>query len=424
MTTVFEQYESEVRTYCRQFPAVFVRTKGAELHDTSGQVYLDFFAGAGALNYGHNHDDLKAAVREYLDADGIIHSLDMSTEAKQRFISAFVERILQPRGLDYKLQFPGPTGTNAVEAALKLARKVTGRSNVVAFTNAFHGASLGSLAATTNPTMRRAARVPLEHVTFMPYDGYFGPDADTLAWMERMLEPGSGVEPPAAVLLELVQGEGGLRSATFAWLRRLAELTSRVGALLIVDDIQAGCGRTGTFFSFEGSGVVPDLVCLSKSLSGLGLPMSLLLIAPEHDAWAPGEHNGTFRGHNLAFVSATAAIEHFWTDDAFERDVRKRASRLDAGLQDLTALLPDGEAEIRGRGLMRGLAFRRPGLASEVSQAAFHRKLIAETCGVHDQVLKLLPPLTISEEMLEEGLHRLGEVLHVALAERKAAAPC
>lgn len=421
---VFEIHESEVRTYCRQFPATFVRAKGSEVYDATGRVYLDFFSGAGALNYGHNHDVLKSEVRGYLDADSIVHSLDLATEAKRRFIGTFAGSILRPRGLDYKLQFPGPTGTNAVEAALKLARKATGRTNVVAFTNAFHGASLGSLAATTNPAMRRAAQVPLGQVTFMPYDGYFGHEVDALHWMERMLEPGSGIEPPAAVLLELVQGEGGLRSASFSWFRKLAELTRRIGALLIVDDIQAGCGRTGTFFSFEGSGVAPDLVCLSKSISGFGLPMSLLLIAPQHDVWAPGEHNGTFRGHNLAFVSAAAAIEYFWTDDAFEREVLKRVLLLEAGLKALAESLPDGEAEVRGRGMMRGLAFRRPGLASEVSQEAFRRGLIAETCGVHDQVLKLLPPLTTSEEMLEEGLKRIGRALRTASTGQQVGAQC
>lgn len=422
--TASDQRESAVRSYCRDFPAVFAHAKGSRLLDEKGTSYIDFFAGAGALNYGHNHDALKAAVQQYIDDDGIVHSLDLHSEAKERFIETFVEKILTPRNLPHKLQFPGPTGTNAVEAALKLARKATGRTNVIAFTNAFHGMSLGSLSTTTNPSHRRGARVPLGHVTFMPYDGYLGENVDGVECVERMLEPGSGVEPPAAFLVELVQGEGGLRSASFAWLRRLSDLVRKTGSLLIVDDIQAGCGRTGTFFSFEGSGVVPDLVCLSKSLSGLGLPMSLVLIAPEHDVWAPGEHSGTFRGHNLAFVSATAAVEHFWSDDALEHTVREREAQLRTSLQNLKDLLPDGDAEMRGRGLMRGLAFSRPGVAAEVSLAAYRQGLLVETCGVNDEVLKLLPPLNITSADLTEGLERIEAALKESLARQHSETPC
>ena len=280
----FEQYESEVRGYCRNFPAIFSSAKGAWMTDADGRRYLDFFCGAGVLNYGHNPDRIKQALLGYLMRDGITHTLDMYSEAKERFIDQFNEVILKPRGLHYKFQFPGPTGTNAVEAALKLARKVTGREQVVGFTNAFHGMTLGALAVTGNGFKRAGAGVPLSHTASLPFDGFMGPESDTLDYFEMMLnDDGSGLDLPAAVIIETVQAEGGVNVASVAWLQRLREITARHGIVLIVDDIQVGCGRTGKFFSFEEAGIVPDIVTLSKSLSGYGLPLALVLIKPELD---------------------------------------------------------------------------------------------------------------------------------------------
>src|SRR5690554_6246978 len=288
---IFERHESEVRSYCRSFPAVFETAKGAWITDENGKRYLDFFAGAGVLNYGHNPDRLKKALIDYVSADGITHALDMYTTAKRRFIERFQEVILAPRGMDYKLQFPGPTGTNAVESALKLARKVTGRERMVSFTNAFHGMTLGSLAVTGNGFKRAGAGVPLNNTLAVPFEGYLGDETDTLDYLARMLEDdGSGLDTPAAVIVETVQAEGGINVASIEWLRRLREVTREHGVLLIIDDIQVGCGRTGKFFSFEEAGIQPDMITLSKSLSGYGLPFALLLIQPEHDQWAPGEH--------------------------------------------------------------------------------------------------------------------------------------
>ncbi len=299
MKNLFEQHESEVRGYCRNFPAVFTSAKGAWMTDEDGRRYLDFFAGAGVMNYGHNPDKLKTALIDYLQRDGITHTLDMYTTAKRDFLERFQRVILKPRGLNYKMQFPGPTGTNAVEAALKLARKVTGREQVVSFTNAFHGMTLGALAVTGNGFKRAGAGVPLQHTSSMPFDGYMGDNSDTLDFFEAMLDDsGSGLDKPAAVIVETVQGEGGVNVAAIDWLQRLRQITAEHDIVLIVDDIQVGCGRTGTFFSFEEAGIKPDIVTLSKSLSGYGIPMALVLIKPELDQWAPGEHNGTFRGHN------------------------------------------------------------------------------------------------------------------------------
>jgi diaminobutyrate-2-oxoglutarate transaminase len=406
---VIEQHESNVRSYCRSFPAVFDRAEGSHIYDDKGREYVDFFSGAGALNYGHNHPSLKAKVLEYIDRNGITHSLDMATAAKERFLRRFSSVILEPRGLDYKIQFPGPTGTNSVEAALKLARKVTGRDHVISFTNAFHGMTLGALSVTGNAFKRRGAGIPLTLNYSMPYCGYFGDAVDTIDHMERLLgDKGSGIGQAAAVIVETVQAEGGLNTATAQWLRRLQQLCQRHGTLLIVDDIQVGCGRTGPFFSFEPSGIRPDIVCLSKSLSGYGLPMALTLMQPRWDQWAPGEHNGTFRGHNLAFVTATEALS-FWTTDELTKEVQTKAAIVRGFLKEQIAKWPEVLVEQRGRGLLQGLLCRRPGLASEFSRAAFRRGLISETAGPEDDVLKLMPPLTIEKETLHRGLEILRE---------------
>jgi diaminobutyrate-2-oxoglutarate transaminase len=279
---VFDRLESEVRGYIRSFPTVFSKARGATLIAEDGTQYIDFFSGAGTLNYGHNNPILKQRLLEYVESDGLLHGLDMATVAKRDLLETFERVILKPRNLNYKVQFTGPTGTNAVEAALKLARKVKKRSNIISFTNGFHGVSGGSLAVTGNAKFRDAAGVSLTNTTFMPYAGYLGEKADTLDYLDRMLtDKSSGVDLPAAVIVETVQGEGGVNVASATWLRALEQLCHRHDMLLIIDDIQAGCGRTGTFFSFEDAKITPDIVTLSKSLSGYGLPMSLVLMKAE-----------------------------------------------------------------------------------------------------------------------------------------------
>ncbi|WP_106767578.1 diaminobutyrate--2-oxoglutarate transaminase [Paenibacillus faecalis] len=405
--TVFDKLESEVRSYCRSFQTVFDKAKNAKLWDTQGNEYIDFFAGAGALNYGHNNEKIRRKLVDYMMQDGVTHSLDMATRAKERFLIRFEEVILKPRGWNHKVMFPGPTGTNAVEAALKIARKVTGRSTVLCFTNAFHGMSLGSLAVTGNTFKRQGAGVDLSHSVFMPYDGYFGEDVDTMAYMEKLLDdPGSGVPLPAAVIVEAVQGEGGLNAASREWLQRLSNLCKDKGILLILDDIQMGCGRTGTFFSFDDAGIEPDIICLSKSIGGFGLPMAITLMKPEIDIWQPGEHNGTFRGNNLAFIAATEALD-YWATKEFEKDISIRESLIRKTLEGVTKECPALGGEIRGRGMIQGIAFDRPELAGRLSEIAFEKGLIMETSGPHGEVAKLMPPLTIEIGTLNEGLEIL-----------------
>jgi diaminobutyrate-2-oxoglutarate transaminase len=404
-TTVFDDLESEVRSYCRSWPVVFDTALGSHITDIDGKRYLDFFAGAGALNYGHNPPALKAPLIEYLARDGITHGLDMYTVAKGEFLRTFEDVVLKPRGLDYKVQFPGPTGANTVESALKLARKITGRESMINFTNAFHGMTLGALSVTGNSMKRGGAGVPLVHATPMPFDNYFDGTVPDFLWFEKLLtDAGSSLNEPAGVIVETVQGEGGINPARIEWLQGLAELCRRHDILLIVDDVQMGVGRTGPFFSFEAAGIQPDIVCLSKSISGYGLPMALTLMKPELDQWGPGEHNGTFRGHNPAFVTATAALREFWTDDTLERSTIAKGERVGAALAELAASSDSVELTPKGRGLARGLSFSQPELAAKSCAAAFERGLLVETAGPSDEVMKLMPPLTISDAELDEGL--------------------
>ena len=420
--TSIYRLESNVRAYCRECDVVFATASGATLTDIDGLRYIDFFAGAGSLNYGHNNPYLKKHLLAYIEQDGVTTTLDFHSDAKSRFIERFEQVILKPRGLDYKLQFTGPTGTNTVEAALKLARKVTGRQNVIAFTNGFHGMTLGALACTGNAGKRGGAGVPLSHVSHEPFDGYFGTDVDTAALLEqRLSDPSSGLDKPAAILIESVQGEGGLNVASAPWLRKIADLAKRHGALLILDDIQAGCGRTGNFFSFEEAGIKPDIVTLAKSLSGMGLPFALTLIKPELDQWKPGEHNGTFRGNNHAFITAAAAFRHFWRDDRFASDVKAKGDFLAERLAEIAAPYGD-EFRLKGRGMMRGIDVGSGDLADRITSAAFDRGLIVETSGPHDEVVKILAPLTISRQELATGLDLLEQCVTAAMSRPYSAA--
>ncbi|MDJ0461802.1 diaminobutyrate--2-oxoglutarate transaminase [Streptomyces sp. H27-C3] len=407
--SVFETLESEVRSYCRGWPAVFDRAQGSHLHDEDGHTYLDFFAGAGSLNYGHNNPVLKRALIDYIERDGITHGLDMATTAKRAFLETFQNVILRPRDLPYKVMFPGPTGTNAVEAALKLARKVKGRESVVSFTNAFHGMSLGALAVTGNAFKRAGAGIPLVHGTPMPFDNYFDGTVEDFLWFERLLDDqGSGLNKPAAVIVETVQGEGGINVARAEWLRALSELCKRQDMLLIVDDIQMGCGRTGKFFSFEEAGITPDIVTLSKSISGYGMPMSLCLFKPELDIWEPGEHNGTFRGNNPAFVTASAALDTYWTDGQMEKQTELRGEQVERALLAIVEENDGAGLSFRGRGLVWGLEFTDKPRASAVCRRAFELGMLLETSGPQSEVVKLLPALTITAEELDQGLRILA----------------
>lgn len=409
----FERFESEVRSYIRGFPDVFIAAKGARLTGRSGREYVDFFAGAGALNYGHNDDAMKRRLVEYLAGDGILHSLDMATAAKEGFLTAFHDIILAPRRMSHRMLFPAPSGANAVEAALKLARKATGRQQIVSFENSFHGMTLATMAISGGPARQVAPMPIVGGTTFIPFDGAHGPAVDTLNRLEHLLSDARGeTNLPAACIVETVQAEGGINVASMEWLSRLQGICRGAGMLLIVDDIQVGCGRTGPFFSFEPAGLDPDIICLSKSLSGLGLPMAMVLVKPACDSLAPGEHSGTFRGFNPAFVTATEALR-FWRDDALQQEVARKAGIVGANLDRIALRYQEvTRPPVRGRGLIWGLPTASRAVARRIAGVAFAHGLVLESCGPQHEVLKILCPLTIADEDLTRGL----EILDAAVA--------
>ncbi|RWO32191.1 MAG: diaminobutyrate--2-oxoglutarate transaminase [Mesorhizobium sp.] len=410
-TDPFTAHESNVRRYGRSFPAVFARALGATIWDETGNAYIDFLVGSGALNYGHNNPDIMAPAIEYLVGENILLSLDMHTAAKRDFIEGFVDWILKPRGLSYKIQFPGPTGTNANEAALALARKYTGRSSVMAFTNAFHGMSLGSLAVSGSASTRELGGVARHDVIRVPYDGYPSQAFDSASYIDNVLsDPGSGIEKPAAIILETIQAEGGMNAASAAWLTEIQRICRTHGIVFIVDDIQAGAGRTGDFFSFESAKIEPDIVCLSKSLSGSGSPLSIVLIRPDLDIWKPGEHSGTFRGNNFAFVTAGAMCK-MWSDRKFTAGVERTAVRLQTHLDRLVAKFSRYIEQKRGRGLMAGLKCRSPAVVGRVHDVAFENGLLIESSGPNRDVIKVLPPITITDAELDRGITILEHAL-------------
>ncbi|MBV0934342.1 aspartate aminotransferase family protein [Marinobacterium weihaiense] len=410
---LFEQWESEIRGYSRAYPTVFTTASNARQTDEQGRSYIDFFAGAGVLNFGHNNPRMKDALIRFIESDGVAHSLDMATSAKRDFIAAFVETILKPRDWTYKLQFMGPTGTNAVEAALKLARRVTGRSHVIAFSQGFHGMTLGSLACTANQYFRNAAGVPLNNVSHAPFETPNGCGMGCLKTLRQTLEnSSSGLDAPAAFIVEPIQAEGGVNVASREWLQALQQLARDTGALLIFDDIQAGCGRTGHYFSFDDMGLDPDIICLAKGIGGFGTPLAMNLVKPEHDAhWQPGEHTGTFRGQGLSFVAGREALRYF-EDDTLMQQTRANGDKVHDRLQALAEEYRSAGFEVRGKGMMQALDVVDGTRAKAIARECFERGLLVGPCGIGGRVVKLIPPLTIPGDDLEQGLRLLEDAIH------------
>jgi diaminobutyrate-2-oxoglutarate transaminase len=408
----FATYESDIRAYSRVYPAVFVKGDNARQTDEEGREYIDFYAGAGVLNFGHNNPGMTTAVVDYLQSGGVIHTLDMMTPPKREFIKAFVETILKPREMDYKLQFMGPTGTNAVEAALKLARKVTQRETVVSFTQGFHGMTLGALACTANHYFRQAAGVPLLNVSRCPFETHQGGGIQALETLRAMYQnTSSGVEAPAAFIVETIQAEGGVNVASKAWMQALQKLARDFGSLLIVDDIQAGCGRTGQYFSFEDLGVELDIITLAKGLGGMGTPMAMNLVKPEHDKhWKPGEHTGTFRGQNISFIAGREALRYF-EDDTFMLETQAKGEMMHQLLQEIVDSYPEHDFVVRGKGMMQAIDLGNGTLSKAIANDCFENGMLFGPCGIGGEVMKFIPPLTIPEEDLKQGMTILKEAV-------------
>jgi diaminobutyrate-2-oxoglutarate transaminase len=424
--------ESAARTYARHFPIVPVRAHGMTVEGADGRSYLDCLAGAGTLALGHNHPVVLDAIRRVLDAGAPLHTLDLATPVKDEFTTALFETLPERFARDAKVHFCGPAGTDAVEAAIKLAQTATGHGGLLAFTGAYHGMTAAALAAGGSVAVRaplpgsalEVTRLPFPYPYRCPFGvgGEQGADI-SVRYTESLLDdPNGGVLPPAAMLVEPVQGEGGVIPAPDAWMRAMRELTARRGIPLIVDEVQTGVGRTGAFWAVEHSGVIPDVMVLSKAIGG-SMPLAVIVYRGELDSWAPGAHTGTFRGNQMAMAAGAATLRL-----VAEEDLSGRAAKLGERLiGELEGLMPEHPCigQVRGRGLMLGLEIVEPdaaadplgarppapALAAHARAACLRHGLIVELGGRADTVLRLLPPLIMTDAEAGEVLARLAAAL-------------
>lgn len=426
--------ESAARTYARSFPIVPVRAHGMTVEGADGRRYLDCLSGAGTLALGHNHPAVLEAIRRTLDSGAPLHLLDLATAEKDDFTTALFESLPREFAEQARVHFCGPAGTDAVEAALKLMQTATGRAGALAFTGAYHGMTAGALALTGNvavkeplPGGRDVVRLPYPYAYRCPF-GVGGEAGAGLAatYAERLLDdPAGGVVRPAAMVLEAVQGEGGVVPAPDEWLRAMRRITAERGIPLIVDEVQTGVGRTGAMWAVEHSGIVPDAMVLSKAIGG-SLPLAVVVYRAEYDGWLPGAHTGTFRGNTLAMAAGAATLRYVAAHGLVERAAVVGA-RMTARLRALAGELPV-IGDVRGRGLMIGVELvdptaepdacgarpAAPAFAVRVREACLDRGLIVELGGRHDAVLRLLPPLTITDEQADAVLDRLADAIAVA----------
>lgn len=420
--------ESAARTYARSLPIVPVRARGLTIEGADGRRYLDCLSGAGTLALGHNHPVVLEAIRTVLDSGAPLHVLDLATPVKDSFVTELFGTLpgeLAERG---RVQFCGPAGTDAVEAALKLVRTATGRDGLLAFTGAYHGMTAGALAASGGARETSVTRLPYPYDYRCPF-GTGGERGAELAsrWTESLLTDGkSGVPHPAGMIVEPVQGEGGVIPAPDGWLRRMRDLTADHGIPLIVDEVQTGVGRTGAFWASQHSGIVPDVLVLSKAIGG-SLPLAVIVYREELDTWQPGAHAGTFRGNQLAMAAGAATLTYVRENGLADR-AAELGARMLARLGGLAAQ-HDCIGDVRGRGLMIGVELVDPegsadpggarppasALAAAVQQHCLDRGLIVELGGRGAAVVRLLPPLTITDEQADAILDRLADAIAAAV---------
>ncbi|MDT0546494.1 aspartate aminotransferase family protein [Streptomyces lonegramiae] len=423
--------ESQARTYPRHLPIAPAEGSGSFVRDVDGNVFIDFLGGAGVLSLGHNHPELVQSVVRQLDT--LTHGLDFPTPAKDAFTEAQLS-MLPPRLRERtKVHFCGPTGANAVEAALKLCKIATGRGDIVSFHGGFHGSTHAAMAVSGLVSQKAPVRDGMPGVHFFPYCSSACPAGpapgscarDCAGYLERALRDDLGGIPlPAAVILEMVQGEGGVVVARTEFVRRVREVTRSLGIPMIVDEVQTGCGRTGTWFAFEQYGIEPDVIVASKALSGMGLPVALILYDAALDTWEPGAHIGTFRGNQLAFVAGAEAVRIVRRDDVLA-NVRRRGVQVADRLGELIG--NPWVREVRGRGLMWGIELANPGdgrpataLAGEVQTYALRHGLIVERGGRQDAVVRILPPLNVTADVVDTACSILVEAVSACASRRSA----
>ncbi|MFZ6045351.1 diaminobutyrate--2-oxoglutarate transaminase [Pseudomonas sp. CR3202] len=434
------RFESNVRSYPRKLPLAIAKAHGVWVTDVEGRTYLDCLAGAGTLALGHNHEAVMASLDSFLASGLPMHTLDLTTPVKDAFSERLLS-LLPGQGRDYCLQFCGPSGADAVEAALKLAKTHTGRNTIISFSGAYHGMTHGALALTGNTAPKDAIATLMPGVQFLPYPheyrcplglgGEAGVEALTHYFTQFIEDVESGVSLPAAVILEAVQGEGGVNCAPVSWLRRIREVTRERGILLILDEVQAGFARTGRMFAFEHAGIEPDIIVMSKAVGG-GLPLAVLGIRREFDAWAPGGHAGTFRGNQMAMATGLATLEVLQRQD-LAAQAERRGLWLKEQLESLQQRYP-ALGQVRGRGLMLGIEIvdeRRasdrlgsfpmdPTLAVAIQQHCFRQGLLLERGGRQGNVIRLLPPLIINDEQCQQVISRFERAVAAALLQTRS----
>jgi diaminobutyrate-2-oxoglutarate transaminase len=418
-----DERESNARTYPRRLPIAIAEASGSLLTDMDGNVFIDFLAGAGVLTLGHNPPELMEVLKE--QSGKLTHGLDFPTKAKDDFIDAQLSMLPPALQGQMKIHFCGPTGANAVDAAIKLCKTATGRGDVVSFQGGFHGSTAAAMALTGLLEQKNPVPNGLPGIHFFPYSycsrcplGLNPSNCSTncATYLERSLnDPNGGVPLPAAVILEMVQGEGGVIPATYDFIQKVRAVTLELGIPLIVDEVQTGCGRTGTWFAFEQYDIEPDVIVASKALSGVGMPVAIILYKKHLDVWAPGAHTGTFRGNQLAFAAGAAAVNMIRRDDVMG-NARARGEQVARLLEPL--LDNPWVREIRGRGLMWGIELADPvtgkpagKLSRAVQASCVQRGLILECGGRDDCVVRMLPPLNVTSDIVETACRLLVEAV-------------
>ncbi|WP_408010507.1 aspartate aminotransferase family protein [Pseudalkalibacillus sp. A8] len=434
-----ERRESNARSYPRRIPIAIEEAEGIFVTDVEGKRYYDCLAGAGTLALGHNHPIVIKALEQVIRDKRPLHTLDLTTPVKEEFVNEIFSSLPDDMRDRAKIQFCGPTGGDAIEAALKLVKTATGRSSILSFHGGYHGSTHGTMAISGNLGPKEHVQGLMPNVHFLPYPyvyrcpfGVKGEDGHRISsqYIENLLDdPESGILPPAAMILEVVQGEGGSVPAPIEWLQEMRRITKERGIPLIIDEIQTGIGRTGKFFAFEHAGIVPDVIVLSKAIGG-SLPLSVVIYDKDLDQWGPGAHIGTFRGNQMAMAAGTATLQYIKENNLSEHADRM-GDKLQAMLKELQKKYPE-IGDVRGRGLMIGAEMvdpaetqasngshaANPELASRIQRECFNRGLILEVGGRHGCVVRILPPLIITEQQVDEVAAIFKNAVTAVLGER------
>ena len=413
-----EKLESSNRSYPKRIPIAFESAKGATIKDVDGNIFIDFLSGCGVLNMGHNNPDILGEIKK--SSDIIMHILDFPTKIKIDFMKQLLSSLPKKLKNKYRVNFGGPTGSDAVESAIKLARINTGRHTIISFQGAYHGMTMGALSVTSKVSHRKKVNPLIPGVHFMPYGScYRCPmsrdskkcNFECIHFLKNALEnPYSGIDKPAAIIIEPIQGEGGTYIPPKGWLEKVTEIARKNRIIVIFDEIQTGFYRTGKLFSFEYTNAIPDIITMSKGIGGIGFPLSLILLRKELDTWDSGTHIGTFRGNQLGMAAGLSALK-LVKRLHIERHIVKMEKLF---LEELKAIQKKSKfiGEVRGKGMMFGIEYVKnkatkepfPKLVKKIRKVCYENGLLVEIGGYYDNVIRFLPPLVSTEKIIKNGL--------------------